>query len=59
VIDFVRTPGVSREWVLGHVRAGQAEFTAEIERAGFRLDREVTIDGFEESYFLRFRKPSR
>lgn len=59
VIDFIREPGVSREWVVGHVRAGQAEFTAEIERAGFRLDREVTIDGFEESYFLRFRKPSR
>jgi ubiquinone/menaquinone biosynthesis C-methylase UbiE len=56
VIDFERTPGVSREWVLGHVRAGKGEFTAEIEAAGFRLVEEVEIDRFEESYFLRFRK---
>ncbi|HZW08483.1 MAG TPA: methyltransferase domain-containing protein [Phycisphaerales bacterium] len=56
VIDFERIPGVSREWVLGHVRAGKEEFTAEIEAAGFRLVEEVEIDRFDESYFLRFRK---
>lgn len=59
VIDFVRTPGVSRDWVLRHVRAGQETVTAEIERAGFRFDREVTIGSFEESYFLRFTRPQR
>lgn len=57
VIDFERIPGVSREWVLEHVRAGKDEFRAEIEEAGFELAEEVTIDRFEESYFLRFRRP--
>ncbi|VAX39371.1 hypothetical protein MNBD_PLANCTO03-493 [hydrothermal vent metagenome] len=57
VIDFRRIPGVSRDWVLNHVRAGQKVVTAEIEHAGFVLVEEVLIDSFEESYFLRFRKP--
>ena len=36
VVDFHRIEGVSREWVLGHVRAGEEVVTAEIESAGFR-----------------------
>ena len=56
VIDFIREPGISRDWVLTHVRAGQAEFTAEIESAGFVLEEQVQIGQFQESYFLRFRK---
>ncbi len=57
IIDFIRTPGVSREWVLNHVRAGQGVVTDEVERAGFVFVKEVTVSSFEESYFLRFRKP--
>ncbi|MGB2501466.1 MAG: SAM-dependent methyltransferase, partial [Mariniblastus sp.] len=56
VIDFERIPGESREWLLGHVRAGKEVFRAEIMDAGFALDEEVTIKGFKENYFLRFRK---
>lgn len=57
IIDFERIPGVSREWVLNHVRAGKQEVTAEVQAAGFHLAEEVKIGGFRESYFLRFRKP--
>jgi len=57
VIDFERIPGVSREWTLGHVRAGKSEFRKEIEDAGFEFVEEVKIEGFEENYFLRFRRP--
>jgi ubiquinone/menaquinone biosynthesis C-methylase UbiE len=57
IIDFIRVPGVSRAWVLDHVRAGQETVTSEIEQAGFVFVEEVTIDRFKESYFLRFRKP--
>lgn len=57
VIDFIRIEGVSRPWILGHVRAGQEVFTAEIEQAGFQLTRQVEIPGFEENYFLIFTKP--
>jgi predicted methyltransferase len=56
VIDFDRIPGTSREWLLGHVRAGKEVFRAEIMDAGFALDDEVAIEGFKENYFLRFRK---
>ncbi len=56
VIDFERIPGVSREWLLGHVRAGKDVFTSEINAAGFELEKEVTIDGFKENYFLVFGK---
>jgi len=54
VIDFIRIPGVSRPFVLGHVRAGEEVFTAEIEAAGFE---KVGEDRFlEENYMLHFRR---
>lgn len=57
VIDFERIPGVTREWLLGHVRADKATFRAEIESAGFEFVDEVELDGLEENYVLRFRRP--
>jgi FkbM family methyltransferase len=56
VIDFERIPGKSREFLLNHVRAGKDVFRSEIESAGFELVKEVEIAGFEENYFLKFRK---
>ncbi len=57
VIDFERIPGVSREWLISHVRAGKDVFRKEIEAAGFEFHDEVEVEGFEENYLLRFRKP--
>ena len=59
VVDFERIPGVSREWLLGHVRADKATVRHEIERAGFDFLEEVTIPEFRENYCLRFRKPGK
>jgi predicted methyltransferase len=56
VVDFARIPGKSREWILGHVRAGQEVVTAEIDAAGFRFIDEVEVDGFEENYLVRFER---
>ena len=56
VIDFERIPGKSREFILGHVRAGKEVVRDEIESAGFEFQEEAKIDGFQENYFLRFRK---
>jgi SAM-dependent methyltransferase len=56
IVDFERIPGVSREWILGHVRAGKQDVIAEIEAAGFTLVAEVEIAGLEENYVLRFRR---
>ncbi len=57
VVDFERIPGVSRPWVLDHVRADKAAFRAEIEAAGFVLEDEVEVPGLQENYLLRFRAP--
>lgn len=56
LIDFDRIEGKSREWLLGHVRAGKDVFRAEVQDAGFTLVEEKFIDGFKENYFLKFRK---
>ena len=55
VIDFHRIPGKSREWILGHVRAGQEVVEKEIAEAGFKKTGEVK-DLLEENYFVRFEK---
>lgn len=58
VIDFERIPGVSRQWVLDHVRAGKETFVAEIEAAGFVLLEEIPLSGLVENYMLRFQRRS-
>ncbi len=57
IIDFERIPGVSREWTIGHVRAGKETFIDEVQSVGFELTAERKIPGFKENYFLEFRKP--
>ena len=58
VLDFERVPGVSSDWVLGHVRAGKQTVRAEIEAAGFEFLAEPDVPGLEENYLLLFRKPA-
>lgn len=55
LIDFHRIPGTSSDWVLGHVRAGQDVFEAEIIQAGFRKVREEP-ELLQENYFVVFEK---
>jgi SAM-dependent methyltransferase len=57
ILDFERIPGKSGEWVLEHVRAGKETFRREIETAGFRFESEIAVEGLEENYVLRFRRP--
>jgi predicted methyltransferase len=55
LIDFQKIPGVSSDFVMGHVRAGQEVFTKEIVEAGFeQIDERKGL--LKESYFVRFRK---
>ena len=56
VVDFERIEGVTRKWVMGHVRAGKEVFRQEIEDAGLTCVEEIKVDGLKENYFLRFRK---
>ena len=57
LIDFIRIEGKAREWVLGHVRAGEEVFRKEVEEVGFRFDAKLEVPGLEENYCLRFTKP--
>jgi ubiquinone/menaquinone biosynthesis C-methylase UbiE len=56
VVDFERIEGVTREWIMGHVRAGKEVFRKEIEDAGLTFVEEVKVEGLKENYFLRFHK---
>ncbi|MCA9138780.1 MAG: class I SAM-dependent methyltransferase [Planctomycetales bacterium] len=56
IVDFNRIPGKSREFILGHVRAGKDQFRKEVEDVGFKFVDEVEVPKFEENYLLRFRK---
>jgi predicted methyltransferase len=55
LIDFQRLEGVSSDFVMTHVRAGQEVFTKEITDAGFRQVEERK-GLLKESYFVRFEK---
>ncbi|MHC4892852.1 MAG: class I SAM-dependent methyltransferase [Planctomycetota bacterium] len=57
IVDFERIPGVTREWILNHVRAGKDEVIAEVEAAGFRLLGEKQVTGLSENYFIVFERP--
>ena len=57
LIDFERIPGVTRDWLLEHVRADKATFRSEVEAAGFEFVDEPEVEGLEENYVLRFRRP--
>jgi len=54
LVDFKRIQGVSSEWVMNHVRAGQETFTQEIESTGFKVVEEKKI--LKENYCLVFKK---
>lgn len=56
VVDFERIPGVSRDFVFGHVRAGREVFQAEIEAADFELTNVHALEALKENYVLRFRR---
>lgn len=56
VVDFERIAGVSRPFLLEHVRADKATVSAEIAAAGFELREECAL-GMSENYALRWSRP--
>ncbi len=54
LVDFKRIQGVSSEWVMNHVRAGQETFAKEIESTGFKIVDEPKV--LKENYCLVFKK---
>jgi ubiquinone/menaquinone biosynthesis C-methylase UbiE len=56
LVDFERIPGVTRPWLLDHVRCGKETVIAEMKSFGFELVEEIELDGLTENYVLRFRE---
>ncbi len=54
VIEFDRVEGQSSDFVLKHVRAGQAVFVKEIETAGFRRTKLEKSPTLKENFFASF-----
>lgn len=54
LIDFKRIDGVSRDYILKMVRAGEGTFTDEFQNAGFELI-ERRDDMFPDNYLLKFK----
>jgi len=58
VIDFIRVPGKSSEWVMSHVRASQELVEQEIAECGFKKTAEIK-DLLQENYVVVFEKAPR
>jgi len=56
IVDFERIPGVTRQWLLEHVRAGKEEVIGELQDFGFELIEEIKLPGLRENYILRLRR---
>ncbi len=54
LVDYRRIEGQTPDWLMKHLRAGQAVFTKEIEAAGFRIVPQA--DFLKDNYFVRFGK---
>lgn len=54
IVDFERVDGVSKPFVLGHVRCGKGTVTDEVRDAGFELAADIPM--MEEQYVLIFKK---
>jgi predicted methyltransferase len=54
VIDFIKQPGQSSDWVMAHVRADREKVIEEITSAGFVLIDDKPL--LRSNYFLEFRK---
>ncbi len=55
LVEFHRTPGVSRQFILDHARDREV-IVGEIIESGFELIGAVGVPGLEENYVLRFSK---
>lgn len=58
LIDFHRIEGISSDWTLSHVRAGQNVFEEEIQKSGF-VKKSEAKDLLKDNYFVVFEKPTK
>lgn len=54
IIDFVKDPASSSDWIMKHVRANKHTVIGELKAAGFRMGREEAF--LNANYFIVFKK---
>lgn len=57
LVEFEIEPGEKKPDYKSHVRFGKAAVVSELEFVGFEFVDDIRVDGLEENYFVRFRKP--
>ncbi len=57
LVEFDIVPGEAKPDYKSHVRFGKAGVISEIEFIGFKLVAEPAVDGLEENYLVKFKKP--
>lgn len=57
LVEFERIPGVSSEWVLGHVSLSQEEVQARLTGFGWGAPVELTPAGMTDNYVVAFTRP--
>lgn len=57
LVEFDIVPGEERGEEKSHVRFGKAAVISELEFIGFELAEEPDVEGLEETYFIRLKKP--
>ncbi len=55
IVDFDKIPGVSRQWIINHLRLQKSEYIQEVSKAGFKFIEEKEIP-FKENFMLIFKK---
>ncbi len=58
LVEFDIVPGEAKPDYKSHVRFGKAGVISEIEFVGFELVEAPAVDGLEENYFVKFKKPA-
>ena len=58
LVEFDIEAGETKPDYKSHVRFGKAGVISEVEFIGFEFSDEPTVEGLEENYFLRFKKPA-
>lgn len=56
IVEFDKVPGKTSERMMKHVRQDKATLLAEMQEAGWELEREITDVPLDENYMLVFRK---
>jgi len=56
LVEYDKRPGISRDWLIDHIRGTKKEFTKEIEAGGFNMAGDIKIDGLKDTFARRFLK---